>query len=199
MKEMVLPRRIEQERAGVVMVLNQVEAGKMAGREAAGVLGFSQRHVRRLLVAYIREGAQALAHGNPGRKPHHALDKGLMMQVLELAQLIHDGCSTQHLTELPAEREGIAISRSSVHRTLLEAWTKSPRKRRPPKYRSRRERYPKEGRLLRVDGSRNDWLEGRRPWLSIIGDIDDANGKVPYALFRDQEDAQATFSCYAKL
>jgi hypothetical protein len=47
--------------------------------------------------------------------------------------------------------------------------------------------------LLQIDGSRHDWLEGRGPWLSLIGAIDDATGKVPYALFREQEDAQGYF------
>jgi len=44
--------------------------------------------------------------------------------------------------------------------------------------------------LLQIDGSRDDWLERRGPYLSLIGAIDDATGKVPYALFRDEEDAQ---------
>lgn len=47
--------------------------------------------------------------------------------------------------------------------------------------------------LLQADGSRHDWLEGRGPYLSLIGAIDDATGKVPYALFRDEEDAQGYF------
>jgi len=40
---------------------------------------------------------------------------------------------------------------------------------------------------------RKDWLEGRGLWLSLIGAIDDATGKVPYALFREQEDTQGYF------
>jgi hypothetical protein len=44
--------------------------------------------------------------------------------------------------------------------------------------------------LLQIDGSRHDWLEGRGPYLTLIGAIDDATGKVPSALFREQEDAQ---------
>jgi len=43
------------------MVLNQVEMGKMTGREAIEVLGLSLRHVRRLIAAYRKEGAAALA------------------------------------------------------------------------------------------------------------------------------------------
>jgi len=190
MKEMVTLNRKEQSR---LMVLNQVGMGKIVGREAAEVLGLSLRHVRRLLTGYRKEGAAALAHGNQGRKPHHALGGGLRQQVLELAQSTYAGCNTQHFTELLAEREGMTLSRSSVRRILLESGIRSPRKRRPPKHRSRRERYPEEGMLLQIDGSRHDWLEGRGPWLSLVGAIDDATGKIPYALFRDEEDAQGYF------
>jgi len=171
-------------------VLNQVEMGRMIGREAAGVLDLSLRHVRRLLTAYRKEGAQALAHGNRGRKPHNALDEELKEKVVELARSIYAGCNFQHFTELLAEREDIALSRSSVRLILLGGGIRSPRKRRPPKHRSRRERYPRAATLLQIDCSRDDWLEGRGPYLTLVGAIDDATGKVPYGLFRGQEDAQ---------
>ncbi len=164
------------------MVLNQVEGGRMGGREAGEVLDLSLRHVRRLLAAYRKDGAQALAHGNRGRKPHNALDKVLSMKVSELAESTYAGCNNQHLSELLAERESITLSRSSVRRILLGAGIRSPRKRRAPKHRSRREYYPQEGMFLQIDGSRHDWLEGRGPYLTLIGAIDDATGKVPYAV-----------------
>ena len=43
--------------------------------------------------------------------------------------------------------------------------------------------------MLQVDGSRHDWLQGRGPWLTLIGGIDDATGTVPYGCFREQEDS----------
>jgi len=190
MKELVTLNRKEQKR---LMVLNQVGMGGMTGMESAQLLSLSLRHVRRLLAAYRREGAVALAHGNRGRKPCHALNTSLKERVLELARSTYAGCNNQHFTELLAEREGVTLSRSSVRRILLGAGIRSPRKRRPPKHRRRRERYPGEGMLLQIDGSRHDWLEGRGPWLTLIGAIDDATGKVPYALFREQEDAQGYF------
>ena len=187
MKERVTLNKKEQNR---LIVLNQVERGVVTAREAAEVLCLSLRHIRRILAAYRKEGAQALAHGNRGRKPYNTLDGNLKKQIVELAQSIYAGCNTQHFTELLAERESIALSRSSVRLVLLGAGIKSPRKRKPPKHRSRRERYPQEGMLLQIDGSRDDWLEGRGPYLTLVGAIDDATGKVPYALFRGQEDAQ---------
>jgi transposase len=190
MKEIVTLNRKEQKR---LVVLNQVGMGKLVVGQAAEVLELSPRQVWRLLVAYRKEGATALAHGNRGRKPYNALDDNLREQVLKLAQSIYAGCNTQHFTELLAERGDIILSRSSVRRILLAAGIRSPRKRRPPKHRSRRERYPQEGMLLQIDGSPHDWLEGRGPWLSLIGAIDDATGKVLYAIFREQEDSKGYF------
>ncbi len=175
------------------MVLNEVERGVLVGWQAAEVLRLSLRQVRRLVAAYRKEGAAGLAHGNRGRKPRHALRADVKEDVVALADSKYTGFNTQHFTELLVEREGIGLSRSSVRRILLGAGIGSPRKRRAPKHRSRRERYPQEGMLLQVDGSRHDWLEGRGLWLSLVGAIDDATGKVPYALFREQEDAQGYF------
>jgi transposase len=190
LKEIVTLNRKEQKR---LVVLNQMEKGEMISREAAEVLGLPLRHVRRILAVYRKEGASVLAHGNRGRKPHNALDESVRKQILDLGQRTYAGCNNQHFTELLAEREGITASCSSLRRILLKAGGRSPRKRRPPKHRSRRERYPREGMLLQTDGSRHDWLEGRDPWLTLVGAIDDATGKVLYALFREQEDAQGYF------
>jgi hypothetical protein len=80
-----------------------------------------------------------------------------------------------------------------VRRILATAGVNSPRRRRAPQHRIRRERYPQEGMLLQLDGSRHDWLEGRGPWLTLVAAIDDATGQVPYARFREREDAQGYF------
>jgi hypothetical protein len=47
--------------------------------------------------------------------------------------------------------------------------------------------------LLQIDGSRHDWLEGRGPYLTLVGGIDDATGMVPWATFREHEDALGYF------
>jgi len=190
MKEMVTLNRKEQRR---LIVLNQVEMGNMSAGKAAELLDLSLRRLRRVLAAYRKEGAAALAHGNRGRKPHNALGEGLKRRVLALARSTYAGCNNQHFTELLDEWEGITLSRSSVRRILLAAGIKSPRKRRPPKHHSRRERYPREGMLLQTGASRHDWLEGRGPYLTLIGAVDDGTGNVPHALFREQEDAQGYF------
>jgi transposase len=174
-------------------VLNRVIGGQMTAMEAARLLDLSERQTRRLLAAYRREGAAALAHGNRGRTPANALSEELRQQVVTLAKGTYAGINHQHLSELLAEREAIAISRPSLRRILLAAGLPSHRKRRPPKHRRRRERYPQEGMLLQLDASRHRWLGEDGPWLSLLAAIDDATGKVVGALFRQQEDAQGYF------
>lgn len=180
----------EQQR---VMVLNLVERGELTGEEGAGLMRLSLRQVRRLLAAYREEGVAAIAHGNRGRRPVHAVGEEMHKLVVALAQGRYRGCNHYHLTELLWEREGLRLSRSTVRRILVVAGLQSPRRRRPSKHRCRRERYTQEGMLLQIDGSCHDWLEGRGPYLTMVAAIDDATGTVPAALFREQEDAQGYF------
>jgi len=175
------------------MVLNRVGEGWMGAGMAAEVLGLSVRQTRRLLAGYRKEGAAALAHGNRGRSPYNKVGDALRGRVAELAGSTYAGFNTQHLSEMLGEQEGLRLSRSTVRRILLQSGMKSPRTRRPPKHRSRRERYPQQGMLLQIDGSHHDWLEGRGPELCLIAATDDATGEVPYALFRPEEDTQGYF------
>jgi transposase len=165
----------------------------LVNAQAARLLGISIRQVRRLRRSYEVEGAAALVHGNRGRRPVHALDPTLAARVVELATTTYAGFNQHHFTEMLAEHERLPLSCSSVHRILRAAGVAAPRRRRPSRHRQRRDRYPRAGMLLQIDGSRHDWLEGRGPYLSLVGGIDDATGLVPWATFRDQEDAQGYF------
>ena len=174
-------------------VFNRVIEGQLTVAEAAGLVALSERQARRILAAYREEGAAVLAHGNRGRQPINALSAEVKAKVVELARTKYADCNYQFLSELLDEREQIAISRASVRRILLAAGIASPKTHRAPKHRQRRERYPQEGMLLQIDGSRHQWLEDRGPWLTLILAIDDATNKHPAGLFREQEDAQGYF------
>ena len=172
-----------------IQVLNGVMEGKVGVAEASGLMGVSELHGWRLLAAYRKEGPAAVAHGNRGRKPATTTCPRTQQKVMELAEGPYAGLNHTHLTEMLAEREDVHLSRSTVRRVLLAGGLRSPRRRRASRRYSRRERYPQEGMLLQIDGSRHDWLQGRGPYLTLVGAVDDATGTVPFALFRQQEDA----------
>ena len=186
MKGLTLNQR-EQAR---LEILNRVLQGWVQVREASHILGVSERQAWRLLAAYRKEGAAALAHGNRGQRPVNVTPQEVRDQVITLARTQYAGLNHTHLTELLAEREGIGLARTTVRDILIDAGVPSPRRRRPPRHRERRERKAQEGMLLQLDGSYHAWLEDRGPWLTLLLAVDDATGTVPAALFRDQEDTQ---------
>jgi hypothetical protein len=114
-------------------------------------------------------------------------------RVVALAQTTYQGCNHQQLSELLAEREGLALSRSSVRRILLDAGVASPRQHAPAQHRQRRPRHPRAGMLVQIDASQHDWLAGRGPYRTLVAAIDDATNEVPAALFRPSEDAHGYF------
>lgn len=187
MRETVGLSQREQARAQVLLL---AAGGRCTTREAAQLLGLSERQVRRLRQGFRERGPAALAHGNRGRRPARALAEALRAEVMRLAEELYRGYNHTHVHELLVEEHGLSLSRRSVARILTAAGQRSPRKRRPRRHRSRRERMPRAGMLLQVDGSNHAWLEGRGPRLVLVGAVDDATGELVAAVFREHEDAQ---------
>jgi transposase len=174
-------------------VITEIEAGRMTGREAAEMVGLSLRQVRRLIAAYRKEGAAGLAHGNRGRPSPRRTPEEVRRYILKLARGTYHDYNDTHFAEKLGEQHDLYVSRSTVRRLRRSIGQGSPRKRRAPRHRSRRERYMQPGMLLQIDGSHHKWLEKRGPKIVLIAAIDDATNEVPYALFRDQEDAAGYF------
>ena len=180
----------DQSAAAREHVLNAVIDGFVPLAQAAEVMRISERHAQRLLAAYRANGARALVHGNRARRPPNATSDANAEAVVRLAVTRHQGANHTHLTELLHEHEGLDLSSWTVRRILRRAGIPSPRRRRPPQHRVRRERMPSEGMLLQVDGSHHAWLEERGPRFALLLAVDDATGAVVHALFRPSEDAR---------
>jgi len=173
-----------------VYILNHVLTGELTADEARVYLGLSLRQIRRLLARYRSPaGAGGLVHGNAGRTSPNRLDAALRARLVELATSTYAGVNRAHLADLLAERERLVVPERTLRRVLAEAAVPAVRRRRPRGHRTRRERMSQAGLLVQVDGSRHDWLEGRGPWLTLVGGIDDATGVVTGGVFREQEDA----------
>ena len=122
-----------------LQVLNSLLAEHMTMEQASTLMGVSIRHTRRILAAYRKEGAAALAHGHRGRRAPNAISEATKTTVLHLARTRYSGTNHTHMSELLSEREGIDITRSTLRRLLVNAGENSPRRRRPPKHRVRRQ------------------------------------------------------------
>jgi len=161
-----------------VKVIENAVAGHITVAEAAGLLKLSPRQVKRL-KARCRPGEVAwVRHGNRGRPKPWRIREAVRKKIVALASGKYAGFNDSHLAEKLREEEGIPLSRETVRRVLRAAGRKSPQKRRPPRYRSRRERKARFGMMVLTDASREEWLEGRGPMLTLIGFQDDATGQV---------------------
>ena len=175
------------------LVLATAGPGGRTNEQIAQALSLSIRQVQRLKKTLRTEGPTGLAHGNRGATTSHALPEDLAGKVVDLYKSKYTGFNFSHFHEKLTEVECLELCPSSVSRILKGAGYASPKTRRPPKHRSRRERRSSEGAMLQLDGSPHDWLEGRGPRMCLIGAIDDATSKVVGAVFRSHEDSQGYF------
>jgi hypothetical protein len=172
-----------------VDVLTRLLAGAIDVPTAAGLLGYSPRHIRRLRTRFQQEGMETVLHGNQGRAPTNRTDPARVDRICSLAGpdgKYHD-FNICHLHDLLDEHEQIEIGRSTLDRLLRQNGLRQAAH--PPSvHRRRRTRRSAEGMLVQMDGSPHAWLEERGPRLTLHGAIDDATGKVLAGVFRPTED-----------
>ena len=149
-------------------VISSCAKRDMVCARAAELLSLSVRQVRRLKKRLREHGEAALAHANRGRPSLRCLPSRVRQSVIRLARTTYAGFNDHHLCEKLCEVEGFSLSRETLRRLLRQAGLGSPRKRRAPAHRQRRLRSACEGELVQLDGSLDDWLEGRGPRLTAL-------------------------------
>ena len=169
-----------------IEVMQGVMDERIKVEEGGRVLNRSVRQIYRMLKSLREKGLDGLQHGNKGKSSPRKIRKAIREKITALALGRLKDINDTHLTEILAKEEKIKLSRQMVRKILREAGIAAKLKRRSPKHRSRRERKEAFGMMLQVDGSSHDWLEGRGPYLTLVGAIDDATGHV-WARFEEAE------------
>ena len=175
----------EVPRAGLVRA---ARSGKITNAEGAAALGLSVRQFRRLKRAYERRGVAGLQHGNRGRPSARRLGQEVRGQIVQLLTTTYAGFNDHHATEKLREVEGLEVSRETVRRLRQSARLPAQRRRRPPRHRIRRERQPRAGAMVLIDGSQHRWLEDRHERFTLHGAVDDATGQILALIVRPHED-----------
>jgi len=184
---------LSQKQLQRIVVIENAVAGRVNVAEAAEALGRSARQVKRLKQQFDCSEPSWVLHGNQSRAPVNRTPEQVRRRIIELAGGKYAGFNDTHMSEKLQRDDGLAVSRSTLRRILRAAGLRSPQKRRPAKYRSRRLRRAREGMLLLIDGSCHRWLEERGPELTLLGMVDDATGKVPVAHFQIEHENSAGY------
>ena len=163
-------------------IISEVKEGYLRVKEAAEILGLSERQVYRIKARVEREGVGGIIHKGKGKKSPRHLPKKVRDKIEHLYKTKYRGFNLSHMTEFLNSAEKIRVSRESVRQILLEKGSYI-KKKKYPKHRQWREPLSREGQMVQFDTSDHDWLEGRGPRLYLIGGVDDATSKVAGAKF----------------
>jgi hypothetical protein len=170
-----------------LQVLVRVSERRLTQREAARVLGVTERQLRRLWMAYRRDGAAGLVSGKRGRRSNRRLAEQTREAALALVRERYSDFGPTFAHEKLVEVHGLAVSVSTLRTWMTDAQLWVPRMQRQRgvhQPRARRECY---GELIQIDGSDHRWFEERAPRCTLLVFIDDATGKLMELRFCDGE------------
>lgn len=166
--------------------VREAHEGRVTIREGVRRTGLSRRQFLRYKRRYRDQGPRGLIHAGRGRPSVRRLDESVRLAVL---RLLKDDVplNDRHIQDL-LDEEGITVSADSVRRLRRAEGLPPKQRRRPRRYRMRRERRAQEGAMVLTDGSPFRWLGPHHPESTLVGTMDDATGRVLALTFRDQED-----------
>jgi len=180
-------------------VIYQVMEKKMTQVKAGGLLGLTDRQIRRISQRVREWGEKGIAHQGRGRPSNRAIDQRLKAQVIGLYKKQYADFGPTLAAEKLSERDRIPISDETLRLWLLEAGIDHFQRRKRP-HRQWRERKSHRGELIQMDGSHHKWFEARGPKCVLMAYIDDATGRV-FARFDAYEGtipAMDSFKRYVK-
>jgi Homeodomain-like domain len=160
-------------------------AKKITWWQAAEILGFSDRHLRRIRERYEQFGYESMfdkrrSQPSPKRVPYATVEK-----VLALYREQYFDLNVRHFHEKLREQHEIDLSYTWV-KTVLQGAGLVRRQRQRGVHRKRRPRRPLPGMLLHIDGSHHQWFQDER-WYDLIVILDDASSEIYYAQLTEEE------------
>jgi len=173
-------------------ILEDFRHGVISRRQAADLLGCSERAVSRRVRNLRTKGVAGIKHGNYQKPAINLTDASKREQMLHLAKETYYDFNMTHCLEMLSERHGLKVSYTTFHRWCRAAGIAKRKRRRTSKARVYRERMAYEGLLLQMDGSHHRW-NGVDEWC-LIAMIDDATSEIPAARFFEGETTRGCMS-----
>lgn len=190
----------EIDRAGTI---RQLMDKRINGTEAAGLLGLSVRHVRRIKAKVIADGPGGLAHGNRGRPGNRKMPEGTLAEMKGLLTEIYADFKPGHACEKLSQVHGIGSNPETVRQVMISEGLWKPRDggKGKAKHFSWRRRKQAYGEMQQFDGSYEYWLEDRltdtdgNPMrLCLLASMDDATGRLTKLKFAPNEGVFPVFA-----
>ena len=161
---------------------------------AAEIVGITARGLRRVRQRLEQFGYQGLVDLRRGRPSPRRTPVAEIERILELYRERYTGFNARHFFQTVRREHGVKLSYSCVKQILQGAGLIQKRRARG-RHRRRRERKPRFGQMLHLDGSRHGWLalmpEERQTLIQVV---DDATSRLLYAQLWPGETTRAVMT-----
>jgi transposase len=166
-------------------VILRAMAKKITWWQAAEILGFSDRHLRRIRERYQQFGYESMFDKRRGQPSPKRVPLATVEKVLALYREKYFDFNVRHFHEKLSAQHEIDLSYTWV-KTVLQGAGLVGRQRQRGIHRKRRPRRPLPGMLLHIDGSHHQWFQDER-WYDLIVILDDATSEIYYAQLTEEE------------
>jgi transposase len=161
-----------------LQAMQSLKDGSVTQAQAAAVLGTSERQVRRLYRRFREQGPSGVVSGHRGKRAANRLDSTIEERAVELIRARYPDFGPSFANQKLRELHGITISTESLRRLMIGAQLWKPKRGKAPRSHPSRNRRPRVGELVQIDGSPHDWFEDRGPRCTLIVFIDDASSRL---------------------
>ncbi len=178
----------ERERLHLV---HQAQEKQLSQRQASERLGIGIRQFKRLVRSWKQHGDAGLVSRQRGRASNNRLAPGERARIAALLRDQYPDFGPTLAVEKLLERDGIVVSAETVRQMQIAMGLWRPKRRRHKRVFQLRERRPRFGELIQIDGSPHAWLEDRGPRCTLIVFIDDATSRLTALHFAPSETTRA--------
>ena len=144
-----------------------------------------------LVRLWRSEGDAGLVSRQRGRPSNNRLSDECRARIIDLLKGKYAGFGATLAAEKLAEVEAITVSAETLRQMQIGLGLWRAKTRRAKRVFQLRERRPRFGELIQIDGSPHDWFEGRGPRCTLIVFIDDATGRLTALRFAPAETTRA--------
>ena len=161
-----------------IRILERVAKGELGQKTAAGLLDLTSRQVRRLVSVYRIKGETGIISKKRGKPSNHQLSSEITEKALKFIREKYEDFGPTLAHEKLMKVHGLEISASAVRCLMIEHCIWTPKYCKDPIIHQRRERRPRFGELIQIDGCIHAWFENRGEKCVLLLHIDDATGKI---------------------
>ena len=142
-------------------VVRRVVERRLTQDKAGQLIGLTGRQVRRLCVAYERDGPTGLVSRQRGRPSNHRLPEDLRARAIAIVRERYTDFGPKLANEKLLEIHEVRVSQETLRHWLVEAGIWLPKAQRVLKVHQPRQRRQCFGELVQIEGSPHAWFEER--------------------------------------